>query len=171
MSQLEKINFGEWALLGADGLAVCDYDSVLEVAKESSSQVLTEPIENGQLAAYNKVQQPDAVRVTLSLGNDPATQAASLAKLKTLKQGTGTAYLCTLVSSADVTDSLALENISQSHTATAGATLLVVELAFVRVRTVLVSSSKVSWAPKKATSADQVNQGKVQSVLHKTINN
>lgn len=172
MATQEKITFGQWALLGSDGRRVCDYDAILEVVKNATSQVLTEPIENGELAAFNKVQQPDDVRVTLSLGNDPAIQAASMATLKALKQGTGSGYLCTLVSLSDVTDSLALDGISESHTAANGATLLIVELSFVRIRAVQVSEGKVSWVPKKATSADQVNQGRVQpSVLKKTLSN
>lgn len=166
MAKHEKIDFGTWALLNSSNEPICDYEGILEVVKSVSSQVLTEPIEGGELAAYNKVQQPDAVRVTLSLGGDPATQSACLEQIKALKQGTGSEYLCKLVTVSDVTDSLALESFSQSHTAQQNATLLVVELLFVRIRSVSVSTQTVKWSPKKATSADQVNNGRTQSYAY-----
>lgn len=169
MARLEKITFGNWALLGADGMRICDYEGILEVIRASSSQVITEPIEGGELAAFNKVQQPDAVRVTLSMGGDPAEQSAALERLKRLKKGTGSDYLCMLVSPADVVDSLALESIGQSHSAQNGATLLVVELSFIRIRAVQTTTAKVQWTPARATSAEPVNAGRTQSYAYKNL--
>lgn len=155
-------NASSFALLGADDRPICDYEGILEIVKAHTSQVLNEPIENGQLAAFNKVQQPDSVKVTLSLGYDPATQTASMGKLKRLKHGTGTAFLCRLVSPADVVENLALETIGTTHSASRGATLLIVELGFLQVRAVSVSASSAAWTPKSASSAQPVNRGRVQ---------
>lgn len=169
MAWQEKIDLGSWALLGADNLPICDYDGIIEVQKASASQVLTEPVEGGELAAFNKVQTPDAVRVTLSLGDDPATQTAALDRLKALKAGTGADYLCKLVTLSDVTDNLALESIGESHSVSQNANLLFVELSFIRVKSVQVSSAQVKWSPKKATSSSQVNQGRTQSYAYKQL--
>ncbi len=169
MAWQEKIDFGNWALLGADNLPICDYDGIIEVNKASASQVLTEPVEGGELAAYNKVQLPDAVRVTLSLSDDPVTQAAALDRLKTLKKGTGSDYLCKLVTLSDVTDNLALENIGESHSVSQNANLLFVELSFIRIKSVKTSNATVKWSPKKATSSNQVNQGRTQSYALKQL--
>ena len=169
MAWQKKINTGDWALLGADNRLICDYDGIIEVSKASSSQVLTEPIEGGELAAFNKVQTPDAVRVTLSLSDDPASQSAALERLKALKAGTGKDYLCKLVTLSDVTDNLALESIGESHSATQNANLLFVELSFIRVKAVQASGSAVTWAPKKATSSNQQNQGRTQSYALKRL--
>lgn len=169
MSWQEKLNTGNWALLGADNNPICDYDGIIEVNKASSSQVLTEPIEGGELAAFNKVQTPDVVRVTLSLSDDPAAQSAALERLKALKAGTGKQYLCKLVTLSDVTDNLALESIGESHSATQNANLLFVELSFIRVKAVQVTGTTVTWSPKKATSANQQNQGRTQSYALKRL--
>lgn len=151
-----------WALLNARDQRVCDYIGIVECSVGESSQVLTEPIENGELAAYNKVQQPDAVAVSLAISGDPATQTAALAALKSLKQGTGRDYLCKLISPYFLVDNLALETISQSRSVTQNATSLIVELSFVRIRSISTSTSRVAWQPKNASSANCSDGGRVQ---------
>ena len=148
------------ALLGADDQPVCNHEGILEIIRASASQVLTEPSENGNLEAFNKVQAPDAVRVSLSLGWDASRQSAALSRLKRLKQGTGAAYLCKLVSPEDVIENLALETIGTTRSTSGGGSLLVVELSFVRVRAVAVISQQ--WAPKKPGAAKPVSNGRVQ---------
>lgn len=169
MAWQAKIDSGNWALLGADNRPICEYDGIIEVQKASAAQVLTEPVEGGELAAFNKVQSPDSVRVTLSLSDDPTKQAAALDRLKALKQGTGAGYLCKLVTLSDVTDSLALESIGESHSVSQNANLLFVELSFIRVKSVQTSAASVRWNPKRATSANQVNQGRTQSYALKQL--
>jgi len=159
-----------YALLGADDQPICDYDGILEVTKVQTSQVLTEPIENGELAAFNKTQAPDSVKVSLSLGYDPAKQTVAMGRLKALKQGVGSQYLCKLVSPEDVTESLALETIGTAHTSANGATLLTVELSFIRIRAVQVSvSASRGWTPKNASAAQPVNGGRVQPKKQSTL--
>ena len=51
MATQTQNDYGAWGLLGADDQKICDYEGILEVSNSSTSQVLTEPIENGQLAA------------------------------------------------------------------------------------------------------------------------
>lgn len=160
-----------YALLGADDRPVCDYDGIIEVATAETSQVLSEPLENGELAVFNKVQAPDMVKVSLSLGYDPARQSASLGRLRALKRGVGRESLCKLVSPSDAIEDLALEEIGQSHTTSQGATLLTVELTLHKINSVHVTvtkvqwspkMTKVQWSPKNATAAQPVNNGRVQ---------
>ena len=162
-----------YALLGADDRPVCDYDGIIEVATAETSQVLSEPLENGELASFNKVQAPDMVKVSLSLGYDPARQSASLGRLRALKRGVGRESLCKLVSPSDAIEDLALEEIGQSHTTSQGATLLTVELTLHKINSVQVTVTKVQrspknatakaqWSPKNATAAQPVNKGRVQ---------
>ena len=162
MATQTQNDYGAWGLLGADDQKICDYEGILEVSNSSTSQVLTEPIENGQLAAFNKVQQPDNVRVVLSLGSDPTKQRASLTRLKQFKGGTGTDFLCKLISPSEVSENLSLESIGQTRTSQSGATLLTVELTFVQIRVVQVVSQQFAWSPKNPTGADPVNSGRVQ---------
>lgn len=159
--KVTKDTLTSYALLNSAGRKVCDYDGINAVTRALSSEVLTEPLEGGNLAAFNKVQAPDSVAVTLTIGGDSAKQATALASLKALKGAVGAESLCTLVSLADVTDNLAVESLGISHSVESGASLLVVELSLVRIRSVQVSKSE--WKPKKATSADATNRGKVQT--------
>lgn len=163
MATQTQNDYGAWGLLGADDQKICDYEGILEVSNSSTSQVLTEPIENGQLAAFNKVQQPDNVRVVLSLGSDPTKQRASLTRLKQFKGGTGTDFLCKLISPSEVSENLSLESIGQTRTSQSGATLLTVELTFVQIRVVQVVSQQFAWSPKNPTGDDPVNSGRVQA--------
>lgn len=163
MATQTQNDYGAWGLLGADDQKICDYEGILEVSNASSSQVLTEPLENGQLAAFNKVQQPENVRVLLSLGSDPTKQRASMTRLKQFKGGTGSGFLCKLISPSEVSENLSLESIGQTRTSQSGATLLTVELTFVQIRVVQVTSQQLAWSPKNPTGADPVNSGRVQT--------
>lgn len=163
MAVQSQNKFGAWGLLGPDDQKICDYEGILEIENTSTSQVLTEPIENGQLAAFNKVQQPDTLRVSLAIGYDPTKQRTALSKLKQLKAGTGAGYLCKLISPSEVTENLSLESIGQTRTSQSGATLLIVQLSFVQIRVVQVTSQQLQWSPKNPSSSDPVNSGRVQT--------
>ena len=65
-----------WAILNSKGLPICDYVGITACNVSQSATVLTEPLENGELAAFNKVQQPDAVRVSIGIDGDPSVQSA-----------------------------------------------------------------------------------------------
>ena len=156
-------DYSEWAVLNASERPICDYIGVMSVAVHKQASVLTEPIEGGELAAYNKVQAPDGAVVTLAISGDPATQTAALADLEALKFGTGRGYLCKLVSPYFVLGNLALESISQSRSASQNATTLVCELSFIAIRSVITGSQAVLWSPKNATSSDPVDSGRVQT--------
>lgn len=155
-----------YALLGADGRQVCDYEGITEGDAVSSSQVLTEPLEGGSLAAYNKTDAPASVKVTLSLGSDPARQSAAMGKLQNLRRRIGASALCTFVTPAMVYERMALEVVGESRRVNSGATLLLVVLQLTEVRAVQVQTTaagaSAAWSPKKATSAEPVNQGRVQ---------
>lgn len=163
MAVQTQTKFDAWGLLGPDDEKICDYEGVLEVVNNSSSQVLTEPIENGQLAAFNKVQQPESLSVTLSIGSDPTRQRTAISRLKQLKAGTGANFLCKMVTPSEVFENLSLESIGQTRATQSGATLLVVTLNFVQIRVVQVTSQQLQWSPKNPTSADPVNAGRVQT--------
>lgn len=159
MAQQTTRGAGEYALIGADDRPACAYEAVLEVVKGKSAKVLTEPIENGRLAAYNKVQAPDVAKVTLSLGYEPDRQATALAQLTALKEGTS---LVTLVTPDEVLDNLSVEELGTTRRASQGATLLTVEVSMIRVLAVRVVSQQAQWSPKNAGAAKPVNQGRVQ---------
>lgn len=153
----------EWALLDADDNPICDYIGITEASIGEQATTLTEPIEGGLLAAYNKVQLPDTVTVSIAISWEKAVQSAALARLTELKQAVGAGALCKLVTPYRVFDSLSLETISQVRSATRNATTLICELSFVRVRSVKTGSQSVAWSPRNPSSADPVDAGRVQA--------
>lgn len=156
-------DFSSWAILNSSDRPVCDYVGIVACSLAEAAQVLTEPLEGGNLAAYNKVQAPDAVSVSLALDGDPSIQTQALNQLRNLKQAIGSSSLCKLVTPYFVVENLALETISQSRSVTQNATSLIVELGFITIRTVQTGNRRVVWSPRNPTSSDEVNGGKVQS--------
>lgn len=155
--------FSTWAVLDSEDRPICGYVGITACSLAESAQVLTEPLEGGNLAAFNKVQAPDAVSVSLAISGDPAVQGQALNDLRALKAAVGAASLCKLVTPFFVVDNLALETISQSRSVAQNSTSLVVELGFISVRSVSASSTMVAWAPKNPTSSEEVKVGKVQT--------
>lgn len=149
-----------WALLNSAGDPLCDYEGILSVSVTESSQVLSEPLENGKFASYNKVQAPNIVSVQLAIGSDPARQVTAMEVLADFKAGTETASLYT---PAKRYENLALTEIGQSRSQSDGATLLIVDLQFQEVRSALVATTEVQWSPKSASSADPVDKGRVSA--------
>lgn len=155
-------DFSTWAILNASDWPVCDYVGIVSCSLAEAARVLTEPLEGGNLAAYNKVQAPDAVSISLALDGDPSIQTQALNALRSLKHAIGTDSLCKLVTPYFVVENLALETISQSRSVTQNASSLIVELGFVTIRAVQTGTRKVVWSPQNPTSADEVSAGKVQ---------
>ena len=155
-------DFSTWAILNASDRPVCDYVGIVACSLAEAARVLTEPLEGGNLAAYNKVQAPDAVSLSLALDGDPSIQTQALNALRSLKQAIGTDSLCKLVTPYFVVENLALETISQSRSVTQNASSLIVELGFVTIRAVQTGTRKVVWSPQNPTSSDEVSAGKVQ---------
>ena len=156
-------DFATWAILNSNGRPICEYIGITACSVAEVAQVLTEPLEGGQLAAYNKVQSPDAVSLSLAISGDVTKQTQALNDLKQLKMAIGSSALCKLVTPYFVIDNLALETVSQSRSVAQNATALVCELSFVTIRTVQTGEAKVEWSPKNPTSADEVNGGRVQT--------
>lgn len=159
---MAKKDFSKWLLLNSSSQAICDHDGIVDVSISEKSQVLTEPIENGQLAAFNKTQSPTAISVSIAIKGDGARQTASLAQLQSLKTATGDAALCSLITPSGDFTRLALETIGYARSASQNASLLVVQLSFVTIRAIAATSGTVKWAPKSASSANESEKGRVQ---------
>ena len=146
-----------WLLLDSRNQPVCEYEGILSVQVTESADVLSEPLENGQFASYNKVQSPNSINVQLVIGSNPATQKAALTTLTALKKGTDLAALYT---PSKIYPNLALVEISQSRSQSEGASLLVVDLTFQEIRSAFVGSQTVQWQPKDPGAGNEVDGGR-----------
>ncbi len=71
-----------WGVFDESGESIAEYDSFVSVSYRDDSNVSDYPIENGGFAAYNKVDQPFSVRVTLTCGGDVDRRNAFTEALK-----------------------------------------------------------------------------------------
>ena len=153
-----------WAVVeyGRGGL-ICDYDSIDEVDTETASIVPTEPQENGELYAYDKVSQPNTIKLTLLFSGNQAKQSAALAKLEEARLST---KLYTIVTPFRYLERMALIGVSETRASTNGVSMLSVELTFQEVRVAQVGGATAQWEPANPTSANQQDVGK-KNILFK----
>lgn len=149
---------GTWQLLNSFGQPICHYEGFLACNISESSQVLSEPVENGQFATYNKVLQPITVNAQLVIGSDPGVGSRALLDLSYLRR---TTQLVTLVMpSGRIYDRLALVEFGHSYSQSEGTRLLVVDLTLQEIRSASVDSKSVKWAPKDPSAGNPVDSGR-----------
>ena len=81
MASLNSVMSMGWEVVGNNLLPFVPYTSSGEVDADKSSRVPTEPIENGQLAAFNIVREPERVNVEFLFNGNYAIQVLALAML------------------------------------------------------------------------------------------
>ena len=151
----------EWTILDEQGQTAITLDSFLDIDARNEGQALSYPVEEGSFANYNKVQNPADIRVNLAKQGTDADFEAVLAKLAEYQKE---AVKLSVVTPADVFESMTLESYSYKRTREAGAGLLAVELHFVEVRKVKTQvTTTVITKPKNATSSSKTNTGKTQT--------
>lgn len=159
MASLNSVMSMGWAVVGNNLLPFVPYTSIGAVDADKSSRVPTEPIENGQLAAFNIVREPERVNVEFLFNGNYAIQVLALAMLDRRLNSTNT---CTIFSPAKIWRNMALDHYDFSRTQTTGACMLTVHASFVEIVSVNLSQLKTSYSPKRATSANKVNTGQAQ---------
>ena len=153
MASINSVMSMGWAVVGNNLLPFVPYTSIGAVDADKSSRVPTEPIENGQLAAFN------IVNVEFLFNGNYAIQVLALAMLDRRLNSTDT---CTIFSPAKIWRNMALDHYDFSRTQTTGASMLNVHASFVEIVSVNLSRQKTSYSPKRATSANKVNTGQAQ---------
>jgi hypothetical protein len=155
----------DWGLFPEDGGASLTFTSVMDVDVRSSGKVLTEPVEKDGFAAYNKVEEPKEIRVTLGTQGTAGEMAATLEGLETLKRDT---VKVTLSTPSATYDSLTLEGYNYTRTADSGAYVLFAECQLKEVREVESNVSTTATASpemskescKNSSSASKSGTGK-----------
>lgn len=107
MASINSIMGLSWAVVGNNLLPFIPYVSIAAVDADQSSRIPTEPIEKGQLAAYNIVREPERVNVEFLFNGSYAVQVLALAMLDRRMNSTDT---CTIFSPAKIWRNMALEH-------------------------------------------------------------
>ena len=149
-----------WAVVDENFDPICAYSTILSVDTESSAKISVSPIENGELAAFNHVTDPDKVTVTIGFDGDYDNQDRALVRLQSAVKST---ERFTIFTPSRIWRRMGLENVNYTRSATSGAHYLECELEFVEVLSVDLQSRNVAYSPKRATSARKVQTGKTQA--------
>lgn len=145
-----------WAILKSDGRQICDYTGLDDFQDNSAATVPTEPQENGQIYAYDKVTNPIEVGVSVLFHGDFTLQQEALSAIEAARSGT---ELFTIVTPARVYSRMALISYSITRSSTNGANSLSVDCRFQEIRNATIRSQTGVWSPKNPTSSDVVNTG------------
>jgi len=146
-----------WAVLDSKYQRFCNYTSIGGDDISAETDVPTEPIENGKLAAYNKIIKPFQVKVTLLFDGAYSNQEQALAQIEAARQGTA---LFIVVTPSQVFKNCSLVNYDYTRSQSGGAHLLAVDCSFSEILS--VNQNKGRYVPKNPTSANKVAEGKKQ---------
>ena len=152
-----KQNKIQWAVFDSRYKKFCEYSTIEGVDVNSDSDIHTEPIENGKLAAFNKVIKPRECQVTLLFDGDYSNQNQALARLESARAGTET---FTVITPSQVFKNMALRTFNYSRSQSGGVNLLAAECQFSEVLS--VNQRKGNYVPRNPTSANETNTGKTQ---------
>ena len=157
MASINSIMGLSWAVVGNNLLPFIPYVSIAAVDADQSSRIPTEPIEKGQLAAYNIVREPERVNVEFLFNGSYAVQVLALAMLDRRMNSTAS---CTIFSPAKIWRNMALEHYDFSRTQTSNACMLSIHASFVE--------SKPTENRLFAKASDFCSQGKHRAGPNKT---
>lgn len=123
----------EWGLYKEDGSGAVTFTSFLSVEISYPGSVVSEPVEEGSFASYNK--KADALEISVTLGAHGSEDAIETAvnELNVLRTSLDKLTLTTPAASYD---SLTLESFNYSRTAESSAYFLTAELKLIEVREV-----------------------------------
>lgn len=156
-------NNPDWLILDANRGVALTFTSFLDIDVTDEGTVLSEIIEKGSFADYNKTDNPLDINLTLAFDGIPSEQEAILEQIKEMKQAVS---VLTIVTPAKYYENMTLETFSYRREASSGAYLLVVEFHFVEVREVETQVTRISsGAAKNPSSVDDTNTGKANTSL------
>jgi hypothetical protein len=148
----------KWAVLDPNGKFIADYDSVLAVSYQNGSRISDYPVEQGQFASYNKVEDPFDITVTLTCGGSEERRALFLANCEAARK-TINAY--TIITPETTYENINFTAMSFSRTSQDGATLLTVQLQGREIR----NTAQATFSqPKSDAGYDLQDLGAVQPV-------
>lgn len=147
-----------WLILNKSGTRALPFDSMLSFSIDDASEVVSIPIENGSFAAYNKVDSPLSISVSLARQGSPADIDDFLTSLRDLKNST---ELVSLQTPEAFYDDLNIESFSYSRSSETGA--FVVDLQLVEIRQVDTQTTTTEYtrpSVKNPESASTEDNGK-----------
>lgn len=156
-----------------------EFSSFIEMDAKHDGQVLSEPIEKGTFAAYNKIKQPTELTVTLSHFGEADELQNKIDRLAEMRTGT---ELFSVITPEYEYENMTLESFSYSRRREDGVNILTVEVRCIEVMEVEAQTTTVktidrSGAKNKEDSSKSStgkkgteNKGKYQSLAYRAKN-
>jgi hypothetical protein len=150
-----------WGVFDDKNNKVLDPDTVIDVDFQGDSRVSDFPVEAGQFASYNKVQQPDMFRVRMSKGGTVKDREDFLAALDELKKSLKT---YSLVTPEKTYLKVNVEGYDYRREREEGAGLITVDIKCREVRevTAVYTTAKPADSVKNPSSVAPSDNGDVQ---------
>lgn len=126
-----------------------DFSSMLEFSAETSTQLPSEPIEQGSFATYNRVIEPVIIRAKLATMGQSDLLQSKLDELKEMASGN---KKITVVTPEQKYPNMMLESFDYRRDNNSGVGLLTVELRLKEVRE--VATAKTTTAIEEADTED-----------------
>lgn len=152
-----------------------EFSAFISLDAKLDGQVLTEPVEGGTFAAYNKVKNPIELTVTLSESGEPDALQSKLDRLVDMRKGT---ELFSVITPEYEFENMSLESFSYSRKREDGVNVLTVEARCIEVVEVQSQTTNVpirkSGAKNKETASKSATgkknteeKGKYQSFAYR----
>ena len=157
---LIKAVFGsKWGIVNQYGVPILLSDTVVSVTYENTQETSKDPIENGKVMTYNKVNNPRKCSVVLAKGKGSTLSVG--AWLSQLEIYTNSTLKFHIVTPEYVFTNMQIVSNSHSRTAQAGLQLIQVKLDFeeCKIAKVKYDTEEV----QKPQDAQSVDSGKVQA--------
>lgn len=155
---LEQGIKGTWNIYNADGETAVPFDTFFSVSFSNESKITTHPTEPNGFFAYNKVQSPGQMEVTLGLTGNTISRSGVITALDELIKSTD---LVSIVTPEKTFVDYSLESFDYSRESGNGIDRLVVKLSLMEIVQVSPEyTNETIPAPKQAADSKTVNAGK-----------
>ena len=153
-----------WGVFDQSGQQVLAPDNVFDIAWRNESAIARFPLQDGDFANYDKVQNPFETSLRLTKGGSIAERQQFLATIDAIANDTN---LYNIVTPEKTYINCNIQGVRYERDATNGANLLKVDISFLEIRSIAGSFSIASLitSPKLPSATPPINNGKVQPVV------
>lgn len=152
-----------WGVFAANGKQIAQYDSVFAIDYQDEAPISDYPVERGSFAAYNKVDGPFMIHVTLSCGGSEDKRNAFQNDLRSAKKSL---TLYTVITEDSTFASCNLIAISWVRSTTKGAHRIEAVCTFQEVRE---KDAAAFSEPAIPSGASMRERGQLQPIPDETI--
>lgn len=148
-----------WGIFDTDYVPICDWDNIIAIDFLKEAKVCTYPLQGGAFEAYNKVQSPFDVRVTLSKGVDAGFDTGGrTAFMQTLQAATSALTRYQVITPEITYENLTVQHVDYRRESRSGVSLITADVWLTEIRETVTTKFTQTKQPAGAAT---VNNGTV----------